>query len=158
MLSGINHINIVVEDLEATAAFFVNNFGFTAGPQTALTGPWVDQLTGYKEAAAAYIPLHPPAGSTSSAFEILKYITPASPPLRQPPGLDVLGFRHVGFNVDDIDAMVTSLTAQGYKFFSEPVLVPEMNLRTVYFYGPEQIILQLTEVLLHSQEDPAYPL
>jgi catechol 2,3-dioxygenase-like lactoylglutathione lyase family enzyme len=142
----IGHVNIVVKDLKKTADFFVKNFGFTAGKPVKLQGPWVDQLTGYKNASARYMPVSSPV-SGGTAFNILKYITPPSPPLKRPPGPNVLGYRHVGFNVTGIDAMVAKLKAQGYKFFSGVVLVTEMNLKTVYFYGPERIIVQLIQPL-----------
>lgn len=148
MIGGIGHINIVVEDLQAAADFFVKNFAFTAGPAKKLTGAWVDQLTGYTNAAAVYIPMIPPQGSSGTAFELLTYLNPKSPPPAPPPPLNVQGFRHVGFNVADIDGMVAQLKAQGVQFFSDVVTVTEMNVKTVYFYGPEQIILQLTQSLV----------
>jgi catechol 2,3-dioxygenase-like lactoylglutathione lyase family enzyme len=147
MIGGIGHINIVVIDLQAAANFFVKNFGFTAGQPKKLTGAWVDQLTGYTNAVAVYIPMIPPQGPTGTAFELLTYLNPSSPPPAPPPPLNVQGFRHVGFNVADIDGMVAQLKAQGIQFFSDVVTVTEMNLKTVYFYGPENIILQLTQSL-----------
>ena len=148
MLTGINHINIVVENIQPTVDFFVKNFGFTASPPQVLTGAWVDQLTGYKNASATHVALAPPAGSMSSSLEILRYDHPNSPQVHHTPGLNACGFRHLGFNVDDIEANVASLKAQGVHFFSDIVTVPGMNLKTVYFYGPENIILQLEQVVV----------
>ena len=64
-----DHVNIVVDDLEATRAFFVDTFGFTSGTPLTLEGAWVDELNGYKNAKATYVPLAPPAGgSTGSSW------------------------------------------------------------------------------------------
>jgi len=147
MNSGIGHINIVVQDLDKVADFFVANFGFTAGEPVRLDGKWVEKLTGFPNAAARYVPLIPPEGSSSTKFELLKYIIPPSPTMVTPPALNIPGYRHIGFEVDDIDARAKDLAGQGWNFFSEIVEVPEMNLKTVYFAGPEAIILQMTQKL-----------
>jgi len=55
-----DHVNIVTDDLEGTMEFFVNTFGFTAGTPTTLEGPWVDELNGYTNCKATYVPLAPP--------------------------------------------------------------------------------------------------
>ena len=147
MVSGIGHINIVVEDLEKTAEFFEKHFGFTAGPAKTLDEKWVEKLTGFSGAAARYMPLIPSVGKEGTKFEILKYITPPSPNRGIPPPLNVSGYRHIGFQVEDIDAKAKELAGDGYHFFSDVVEVPDMNLKTVYFYGPEDIILQMTQLL-----------
>ena len=56
------------------------------------------------------------------------------------------GYRHIGFVVPDIDDLYRRLKAN-WRFFSAPVLVSSMNLKTVYFVGPEQIIIQLIQPL-----------
>jgi catechol 2,3-dioxygenase-like lactoylglutathione lyase family enzyme len=145
---GINHVNVVTQDLEGTARFFVDNFGFKAGKRTPLDGPWVAKLTGYPDARAEYIPLAPAnAGPGSTNIELLTYRVPDTPP---PPDsnaeLDQPGYRHIGFEVEDIDAAYERLR-NDWEFFSPPVLVAEMKLKTVYFVGPEGIVVQLLQRL-----------
>jgi hypothetical protein len=52
----------------------------------------------------------------------------------------------IGFDVDDIDAVHEKLKAD-WKFFSPHVLVEAMNIKTVYFLGPENIVIKLTQSL-----------
>jgi catechol 2,3-dioxygenase-like lactoylglutathione lyase family enzyme len=144
----IDHVNIVTRDLEGTARFFVDTFGFAAGPAKVLSGAWVDELTGYKNASATFMPLTTPEGGPNACvIRLLAYTNPASQP---PTGSDSQpnqpGYRHIGFVVPDIDALYSQLKAT-WRFFSAPVLVSSMNLKTVYFVGPEQIIIQLTQLL-----------
>ncbi len=144
----IDHVNVVTRDLEGTARFFVDTFGFTAGPAKVLSGAWVDQLTGYKNASATFMPLTPPGGSLSAcSIRLLAYINPISPPSS---GADAQpnqpGCRHLGFVVPDIDALYDQLKAS-WRFFSAPVLVSAMNLKTVYFVGPDNVIIQLIQPL-----------
>ncbi len=58
---------------------------------------------------------------------------------------NIQGYRHIGFVVDDIEAKTTDLQGEGYEFLSEPQFVKEMNVTTVYFIGPEGILIQLTQ-------------
>jgi len=144
----IDHVNIVTRDLEGTARFFVDTFGFTAGPAKVLSGAWVDELTGYKNASATFMPLTTPEGGPNACvIRLLAYTNPASPP---PTGSDSQpkqpGYRHIGFVVPDIDDMYRRLKPN-WKFFSAPVLVSSMNLKTVYFLGPDGIVIQLTQLL-----------
>ncbi len=144
----INHVNIVTRDLEGTARFFVDTFGFTAGSAQVLSGAWVDELTGYHNAAATFLPLSAPAGGPNACgIRLLTYQNPLSPPASnddaQP---NQPGCRHLGFVVTDIDAMYARLKA-AWRFLSPPVLVSAMNLKTVYFVGPDQVIIQLIQPL-----------
>jgi len=144
----IDHVNVVTRDLEGTARFFVDTFGFAAGPSRVLSGAWVDELTGYKNASASFLPLTPPDGGPNAcAIRLLAYINPASPPSS---GIDAQpnqpGCRHLGFVVPDIDVLYNRLKAT-WRFFSAPVLVSAMNLKTVYFVGPDDIIIQLIQPL-----------
>ena len=48
--------------------------------------------------------------------------------------------------MDDIDAAYEKLK-DDWEFFSPPVLVSAMKLKTVYFVGPEGIVIQLLQPL-----------
>ena len=146
--SVINHLNIVTLDLDRTAAFFVDNFGFVAGPKEVLKGPWVSELTGYPDAEAVYLPLTPGSGGPGATrIELLTYVRPASPPPdHDATHLNLPGYRHIAFVVADIDACYQRLR-RNYRFFSPPVLVESKQLKTVYLVGPERIIVQLLQPL-----------
>jgi catechol 2,3-dioxygenase-like lactoylglutathione lyase family enzyme len=144
----INHLNIVTLDLDRSAAFFVDNFGFVAGAKEVLKGAWVDELTGYHDAEAVYLPLTPGTGGPGAArIELLTYVRPASPPPdHDATHLNLPGYRHIGFVVADIDALYERMKRQ-LRFFSPPVLVESKQLKTVYLVGPERIIVQLIQPL-----------
>ncbi len=150
MVGVINHVNVVTQDLEGTARFFVDNFGFEAGPAVNLDGPWVAELTGYPGASARYIPLKAPGGGAGATnIELLTYLTPETPaPPNSNPELDQPGYRHIGFAVEDIEAMYDRLKDE-WRFFSPPVTAEAggKKLKTVYFVGPEGIVIQLLKPL-----------
>lgn len=144
-----DHVNIVTEDLEGTMNFFVETFGFTAGTPTVLQGPWVDELNGYKNCKATYVPLAPPTPSppptpAPTHIEVLEFENPTSPPAAAPWTPNHLGYRHICLDVPDIQALYQQLSPK-WKFLSEPVSVPGFNVTTVYFIGPGNVLIQLTQ-------------
>jgi catechol 2,3-dioxygenase-like lactoylglutathione lyase family enzyme len=144
-----DHVNIVTDDLEKTTEFFVNTFGFTAGEPKVLEGAWVDELNGYKNCKATYVPLAPPpVGSPPTAasthIEVLNFESPASPPEAAPWTPNHLGYRHICLDVPNIDDLYNALKSK-WKFLSEPVDVPGFNVTTVYFIGPGNVLIQLTQ-------------
>jgi catechol 2,3-dioxygenase-like lactoylglutathione lyase family enzyme len=140
-----HHVNIVVRDLEAARAFFVDNFGFVAGTATTLEGDWVDTLNGYENAKATYVPLTPAAGG-ATRIELLSFESPVSPPAADPLWApNHLGYRHICLDVANIQELYERLKAD-WRFLSEPVDVPPpFNVTTVYFVGPEGVLIQLTQ-------------
>jgi catechol 2,3-dioxygenase-like lactoylglutathione lyase family enzyme len=151
---AINHLNIITRDLDSVTEFFEENFGFKAGPRTTLKGAWLDELTGFPDAHAEFVPLTPPDKcANATVIALATYVNPPSPePSPSDAVLNVPGYRHIGFDVDDIDAVHEKLKAD-WKFFSPPVLVEAMNIKTVYFLGPENIVIQLTQSLGTTHEE-----
>ena len=141
----LGHINIVVRDLCAARDFFVDNFGFTAGDSKTLEGEWVDHLTGQKNVRAEYIPLA--QNGSTTRIELLTFLHPDSPAYDRRGYPMALGYRHIGFMVDDIDAMVERLRTQPLveRFLSPVQTVPSMGVKTVYFIGPDGVLMQLTQ-------------
>jgi catechol 2,3-dioxygenase-like lactoylglutathione lyase family enzyme len=145
-----DHVNIVTDDLEGTMEFFVDTFGFTKGTPTTLEGAWVDELNGYTNCRATYVPLFPPPiGSPPTPapthIEVLTFENPASPPAAEPLGApNHLGYRHICIDVPNIEDLYEQLSPK-WKFLSEPVAVPSFNVTTVYFIGPGNVLIQLTQ-------------
>jgi catechol 2,3-dioxygenase-like lactoylglutathione lyase family enzyme len=151
----INHVNIVVQELEPAVDFFVRHFGFSAGEPKLLAGGWVDRLNRMKGARATYIPLRPKdGGDNATNIEALTFENPPTLP-KDPDAsqLDRVGYRHIAFAVDDIEARYRALSQEGWEFLSEPVEVEDMDLKTVYFYGPEGILIQMTQFHLSGCAD-----
>jgi catechol 2,3-dioxygenase-like lactoylglutathione lyase family enzyme len=144
-----DHVNIVTDDLDGTMDFFVSTFGFTAGTPTVLEGAWVDELNGYENCKATYVPLMPPATvppptTPPTHIEVLTFENPTSPPAANPWTPNHLGYRHICLDVPDIQGLYQQLKSK-WKFLSPPVAVPGFNLTTVYFIGPGDVLIQLTQ-------------
>ena len=150
MLDAIDHVNIVVADLEGMATFYRDLLGMKQTKRVTISGEWIDRVVDLSGAHADVIYLELPAGPR---LELLRYHTPASD---RPDGLgrsNTPGLRHFAFRVSDINGVVRRLHAAGVHFFSDVQLVPDAQVtyaggirkRLVYFHDPEGNVLELCE-------------
>lgn len=145
----VDHINLVVKDLERNVAFYRDILGFEVTMRALLRGEWIETIAGLPGVVADCVYLQPPG--PGPRIELLQYQSPLSPdPARQTP--NTLGLRHVAFRVDDLDAAYNRLKSLGVEFVSPPVAVPEEVVRhgsgrkrLCYFHDPEGNILELAE-------------
>ncbi|MDA0990006.1 MAG: VOC family protein, partial [Verrucomicrobia bacterium] len=75
MLTGIDHINIVVLDLEACREFFVG-LGFTVEHEDTLEGETISRVVGLDQVRGRYIKLALPGAETR--IELMRYDHPPS--------------------------------------------------------------------------------
>ena len=116
-LKRMDNVLIVVEDLEAAKAFFVE-LGMELEGETSVEGPSVDSLIGLKDVRATLALMRTPDGH--GRIELDKFHTPN--PIRFGPvdaPVNTLGLRRVMFVVDDIDDVVARLRAHGAELVGE---------------------------------------
>ena len=142
MLKKINHINVVVSDLDEAKSFFIQ-LGFTIGDESELSGEWISSIVGLPNVRARYVTLKLP--DTETNLELIEY---ASPPSEKDPNMDKanqLGFRHIAFEVDNIEDEVCRMKDKGIKFLSAIHTYPRTGKRLVYLWGPDRILLELAQ-------------
>ncbi|MBW8720201.1 MAG: VOC family protein, partial [Variovorax paradoxus] len=96
-LKRMDNVLIVVDDLEATKAFFIE-LGLKLEGETTVDGPLVGQLIGLKDVRATLAMLRTPDGQ---GIELDKFHTPNAirfGPVNQP--VNTLGIRRIMFAVD----------------------------------------------------------
>ena len=143
-LKRMDNVLIVVEDLEAAKAFFVE-LGMEMEGETTVEGPSVDRLIGLQNVRATLALLRTPDGH--GRIELDKFHTPEA--IRTRPEnvpVNALGIRRIMFAVDDIDDVVARLHAHGAELVGE-VVQYEDTYRLCYIRGPEGIIVGLAEQL-----------
>lgn len=139
-LKRMDNVLIVVEDLEAAKAFFIELGLRLEGEQT-VEGAAVGRLIGLGEVRATLAMLRTPDGQ---GIELDKFHTPDAirfGPVNAP--VNTLGFRRLMFAVDDIDALVAHMRAHGAELIGE--MRYEDTYRLAYIRGPEGIIVALAE-------------
>ena len=139
-----DNVLIVVDDLEAAKAFFVE-LGMELEGETTVEGPAVDRLIGLENVRATLVLLRTPDGH--GRIELDKFHTPAAvrvEPKSAP--VNTLGRRRIMFAVDDIEDVVARLRAHCAELVGE-VVQYEDTYRLCYVRGPEGIIVGLAEQL-----------
>ena len=139
-----DNVLIVVEDLEAATAFFVE-LGMELEAETQVEGPWVDQTVGLSGVRADITMLRTPDGH--SRVELSRFHTP--PAVRAEPEdapSNALGIRRIMFAVDDIDDVVARLRGHGAELLDDIAQYEDLY-RLCFVRGPEGIIIGLAQQL-----------
>jgi catechol 2,3-dioxygenase-like lactoylglutathione lyase family enzyme len=142
-LLRMDNVLIVVDDLEAVKAFFIE-LGLKVEGETTVEGPSVGTLIGLKDVRATLVTMRPPDGH--GGIELDKFHTPDAirfGPVDAP--VNALGLRRVMFAVDNIDDVVARMRAHGAELIGE--MQYEDTYRLAYIRGPEGIIVGLAEQL-----------
>ena len=143
-LQRMDNVLIVVDDLEAAKAFFVE-LGMELEGETTVEGPSVDRLIGLQNVRATLALMRTPDGH--GRIELDKFHTPEA--IRTRPEnapVNALGIRRLMFAVEDLDDVVARLRAHGAELVGE-VVQYEDTYRLCYVRGPEGIVVGLSEQL-----------
>jgi catechol 2,3-dioxygenase-like lactoylglutathione lyase family enzyme len=141
-LQRMDNILIVVDDLEAVKAFFIE-LGMELEGETVVEGPWVDRIIGLQNAKSTIAMLRTPDGH--SRIELDKFHTPEWGGTKPGPvAVNAPGIRRIMFAVDDIDEVVTRLAAHGAELMGD-IVQYEDSYRLCYLRGPEGIMVGLAE-------------
>ncbi len=143
-IQRMDHVGVVVDDLQAAIAFFVE-LGMELEGEAPIEGPWVDRVNGLDGVRVDIAMMRVPDGH--GRLELTKFHSPTAVSAEPENALgNTLGLRSVMFTVDDIDATVAGLRARGAELVGE-VAQYEDSYRLCYVRGPEGIIVGLAEQL-----------
>jgi catechol 2,3-dioxygenase-like lactoylglutathione lyase family enzyme len=140
-IQRIEHVGIVVDDLAAATAFFVE-LGLELQGDRPVEGGWVDRVVGLEGVRAEIAMVQTPDGH--GRLELTKFHAPSGGGGDRHALANTPGIRHVAFAVDDIDAFAAGLRARGAELVGE-VERYEDSYRLCYVRGPEGILVELAE-------------
>lgn len=138
----IDHINIVVKDLDEVKEFFLS-LGFAQEDESNLEGNWISETVGLEDVAARYVKLTLPGDRVS--VELLQFDHPPIAEISSPGLANTQGYRHVAFRVKDIEETVSFLKNRGISPLSPIQEYAKLSKKLVYFRGPEGILLELAQ-------------
>jgi catechol 2,3-dioxygenase-like lactoylglutathione lyase family enzyme len=143
-IQRMDNVLVVVDDLEAAIAFFVE-LGMELEGQATVEGPWVDRIVGLDGVRSDIAMMRTPDGH--GRIELDKFHTPPAisvEPRNAP--VNMLGIRRIMFSVDDIEEVLARLRAHGAELVGDVVRY-EDAYRLCYVRGPEGIMIALAEQL-----------
>ena len=136
-----DHVGITVADLDTVTAFFVG-LGLEFEGRTFVEGEFVDTVIGIPGSRSHIVTLHSPGGGPG--LELSSFVHPDREPGLPTAMATELGLRNIAFEVDDLQATVDQLAADGYALVGG-IGQHENIWRMAYVRGPEGIIVALAE-------------
>lgn len=143
-LKRMDNVSIVVEDLAATIAFFVE-LGLELEGQTRVEGSWADEVVGLRGMQVEIAMMRTPDGH--GRLELSKFIKPAAievKPKNAP--ANTLGISRIMFAVENIEDVLARLQTHGAKLVDK-VSRYEDSYLLCYLRHPEGFLIALAEEL-----------
>lgn len=138
-----DNVGIVVADLDAAIAFFVE-LGLTLEGRTRIEGEWAGRVTGLPGQRVEIAMMGTPDGH--SRLELSRFDAPAIVSDHRTAPVNSLGYLRVMFAVADLDDTLARLSKLGATVLDE--LVNYENIyRLCYIRGPEGILIGLAQEL-----------
>nr|WP_107910836.1 VOC family protein [Streptomyces chartreusis] len=143
-IQRMDNVLIVVDDLDAVIAFFVE-LGMELEGKGPLDWRGAERVIGLDDVRQDVAMLRVPHGN--GRVELAKFHRPKAitPEPKHAPA-NTLGLRRVMFAVDDIDDVVARVRAHGAELVGE-IVQYENVYRLCYVRGPEDIVVGLAEEL-----------
>src|SRR3712207_7610781 len=138
-----SQVGVVVEDLAAAVAFFVE-LGLELEGETTVEGEWVDRLVGLAGVRADLAFLRTPDGH--GRVELSTFHTPAATSAAPRAPVNTPGIPRLTFSVDAVDDVLDRLRVHGADLVGE-VSQYEDVYRYCYVRGPDGVIIGLVEDL-----------
>jgi catechol 2,3-dioxygenase-like lactoylglutathione lyase family enzyme len=136
-----DHVGVVVDDLDAAAAFFLD-LGFEREGGTLVEGEVVDKINGLDGVRAEILMVRTP--DRTGKLELVKYHAPADDNGAHALPANRLGFRHICIEVNDLNTIVDGLRDKGFDLVGEVQDYANVY-RLCYVRGPEGLIVELAE-------------
>ncbi|MFT3928558.1 MAG: VOC family protein [Myxococcales bacterium] len=142
MLKHFDHITLVVRDVDAAKRFF-GLLGFEQDKSVVIAGPRFSEYMGVAGIQAEHVTLALAGASPRTEVQLLKYHQPDARPDPEAGNLTRLGFNHVCFAVDDLDAELAKLREKGIEPRNEVLYFHDRKL--VFLLGPEGVTVELAQ-------------
>ncbi|MGO4228667.1 VOC family protein [Arthrobacter sp. YAF34] len=136
-----DHVGVTVRDLDKVTAFFVG-LGLEIEGRTSVEGEFIDTVIAIPGSRTEIVMLRTPDGGTG--VELSSFVRPDPVPGSSAAMANELGLRSLAFEVDELQAHVDRLAAEGYGLVGG-IGQYEDVWRMAYVRGPEGIIVALAE-------------
>ncbi len=142
MVKQFDHATIVVRDIERARQFFTL-LGFVEEMSVVISGEPFASYMGVAGIEAQHVTLVLKDAALRTEIQLLRYVQPDPLPDPQVRDLHRLGFNHLCFAVDDIEAEVARLEAHGFRRRNK--VMDFHSRKLVFIEGPEGVTIELAQ-------------
>jgi catechol 2,3-dioxygenase-like lactoylglutathione lyase family enzyme len=143
-LKRMDNVGIVVDDLPATIAFFLE-LGLELEGRAMVEGEWAGRVTGLGDQRVEIAMMRTPDGH--NRLELSRFLAPPVVADHRNAPVNALGYLRVMFTVDDIDETLARLRKCGAQLVSNEVVQYEDSYRLCYVRGPGGLLIGLAQEL-----------
>ena len=139
-----DHTGITVSNLERSLAFWRDVLGFELSHRPHQSGELAGEITGVAGAEISIAVLK----GYGHKIELLEYLAPANRKRIDLRPCDI-GSVHVAFTVDNLDAILHTIAASGWKAAGKPQTItvgPNTGKRVVYVRDPDGTTIEFMEM------------
>ncbi len=142
MINRFDHVTVVVKDVDQAKAFLAL-LGFEEDRSVVISGRQFADYMGVEGIEAEHVTLALANASPRLEVQLLRYRRPDPLPDPHIDRLDKIGFNHICFAVDDIEAEVAKMRAHGVQ--TRNAIMDFHQRKLVFLAGPEGITVELSE-------------
>ena len=142
MIKHFDHVTIVVRDVDKAKKFF-DLLGFREDKSVVISGEQFSNYMGVGGIEAEHVTLVLDHASPRVEVQLLKYRHPDPTSDPNITNLRKLGYNHICFAVDDVEAELKKLQAHGVKARND--IMDFHSRKLVFLTGPEGITVELSE-------------
>ena len=142
MLKNPDHVTVVVRELEPAKAFF-ELLGFELDKSVVISGDTFSDYMGVPDIEADHVTFVLKGSAPRFEIQLLHYHRPDPIPDPNIRNLTHVGFNHLCFAVDDLEAEVARLKGAGVTFRTD--ILEFHSRKLVFLEGPEGITLELAQ-------------
>jgi len=142
MVKHFDHVTVVVRDVERAKRFF-GLLGFREEKSVVIKGEQFARYIGVDGIEAEHVTLALAGASPRTEVQLLHYLHPDALPDPELARLNRVGFNHICFAVQDIEAEVANLKAHGVPLRNE--VMDFHGRKLVFVTGPEGVTVELAE-------------
>ena len=139
---GFDHVTITVTDLGEAKTFFAL-LGFEETAATVVSGDEMSAFMGIPDWKADHVTLTLTGVATHQEVQLLRFHHPVLPENPDEANLARMGFNHVCFAVEDLDAALGRLMAGGVRTRNR--IMEFHDRRLVFLVGPGNVTIELAE-------------
>jgi catechol 2,3-dioxygenase-like lactoylglutathione lyase family enzyme len=142
MVKRFDHMTIVVRDIDRAKAFFAV-LGFKEAMSVVIAGEPFASYMGVPGIEAEHVTLVLENVTPRTEIQLLRYRQPEPLPDPHIRDLSKLGMNHICFAVDDIEAEIARLRANGFATRNE--VMDFHSRKLVFIEGPEGVTIELSQ-------------
>ena len=142
MTIGIDHVTLVVTDLDEARRFF-SLLGLEETTAVVASGDAMSRYMDIPGWEADHVTLTLPSAPGQQEIQLLRFHHPVLGPDDAPSHLDRIGLNHLCLAVEDLDAALRTIETNGFRARNEVLEYHDRKL--VFLDGPGRVVVELAE-------------